>query len=88
MNKYTVTIQIEVQVVGSSEGFAHSHALECIDEYDGDTKITDVEVLSIETTDTECELCGDWFEVEEVLVGLCGDCCELDKLNQDCKEEE
>lgn len=87
MNKYTVTIQIEVEVVGTSQGFAHSHALECVDEYDGDTKIREIEVTSIELLETECQLCGDWFEPEEEWVGLCDDCCDLDKLNQDCEEK-
>jgi hypothetical protein len=76
MNKYTVTIQIEVEVTGGSESFARDHALECVDEYDGDTKITECVVVCIETTDTECELCGDWFEPEEEWVGLCEDCRE------------
>jgi hypothetical protein len=76
MNKYTVTIVLEVEVVSISETSAHDHALECVDEYDGDTKIKELDVTSIELIETECQLCGDWFEPIPEWVGLCDECIE------------
>lgn len=77
MNKYTVTIHLEVEVWGDDELFAHDHALECVDEYDGDTRITCVEVRDIELTSRQCDECGEWEETEEVVHEfVCDDCKE------------
>lgn len=74
MNKYMITIVLEVEVVGTSQDSAHDHALECVDEYDGDTKIKELDVTSIELVETECQLCGEWFEPMPEWVALCDGC--------------
>jgi hypothetical protein len=74
MNKYTVTISIEVHVNAIDEANAVSHALECVDEYDGDTRITSVDVLGCEVVCKECDLCGDEYEPDEEWIEVCDDC--------------
>ena len=78
MDKYMVTIVLEVEVVCANANSAHDHALECVDEYDGDTKIKELDVTCVELVETECQLCGEWFEPEEEWVGLCDECREDD----------
>jgi hypothetical protein len=74
MNKYVVTISIEVHVNAIDEANAVSHALECVDEYDGDTRITSVDVLGCEVVCKECDLCGEEYEPDEEWIETCDDC--------------
>jgi hypothetical protein len=79
MNKYTVTISIEVHVNAIDEANAVSHALECVDEYDGDTRITSVDVLGCEVVCKECNLCGEEFEPDEEWIETCDDCLRMEE---------
>jgi len=79
MNEYVVTISIEVHVNATDEANAVSHALECVDEYDGDTRITSVDVLGCEVVCKECNLCGDEFEPDEEWIETCDDCLRMEE---------
>ncbi len=74
MNKYTVVIQIEVDVIAVDEAYAIGHALYCVDEYDSNTTMHDVEVMHCEIVSKECEQCEEQFELDEEWITLCDEC--------------